>query len=346
MKRPPAFPVLRSRKASCASARTGCSPKSTPSGKSKQARGPRACEGRIRTAQHQMGTNCAGIARRREVRRNVIARAGAHRDGDEELLALGEADELAVVVLCVLRRKVHLERALHPRRHLAAAGAQQRLRRLDGEGGRVGREDLDPPVDVVVVAEAEQRGVLAQRLERVEDHLGRRRLEERLLERHDRRHVVRVLAHVEEPDDPRPPQRRRQPRLALELRRQQARRPLLLRRQLGRQRRVRQVLRQRAREAGVGAVARLVHHGAAGARASAPAGERRGREGEARKNCARSVAAARGGAGRRARRRRRCPAGLGGRQWSVGGLGGRGGRRAGREGCPTHARLTVERLLL
>ena len=41
-KRPSAFPVFRSRKASDAFARTGCSPKSTPSGNSKHGRGPRA----------------------------------------------------------------------------------------------------------------------------------------------------------------------------------------------------------------------------------------------------------------------------------------------------------------
>ena len=41
-KRPSALPVLRRRKASVALARTGCSPKSTPSGNSKHARGPRA----------------------------------------------------------------------------------------------------------------------------------------------------------------------------------------------------------------------------------------------------------------------------------------------------------------
>ena len=41
-KRPSALPVLRSRKASVALARTGCRPKSTPSGNSKHARGPRA----------------------------------------------------------------------------------------------------------------------------------------------------------------------------------------------------------------------------------------------------------------------------------------------------------------
>ena len=41
-KRPSHSPELRSRKASSALARTGCSPKSTPSGKSKHGRGPRA----------------------------------------------------------------------------------------------------------------------------------------------------------------------------------------------------------------------------------------------------------------------------------------------------------------
>eukprot|EP00962_Isochrysis_galbana_P023559 scaffold7123_cov119-Isochrysis_galbana.AAC.14 len=41
-KRPSFAPVLRSKNASCAVTRTGCSPKSTASGNSKHGRGPRA----------------------------------------------------------------------------------------------------------------------------------------------------------------------------------------------------------------------------------------------------------------------------------------------------------------
>jgi hypothetical protein len=96
------------------------------------------------------------------------------RGGQHKLLAAGGADELERVLAPLLRLERHDVAHLHARRHLAV---EQRLRDARGarrrhlEVRRLGRENLDPARDAVVVAEVQRRGVAAGGLVVVEGQL-------------------------------------------------------------------------------------------------------------------------------------------------------------------------------
>jgi hypothetical protein len=116
------------------------------------------------------------------------------------------------------------ERHLHSRRNFGVCGLG--LNALDGEDGGLRREHLDAARDRVIVTQPQLHLVHRERLEGIEDDGGRRRLEERLLERNNGRRVVRVLADVEELDDARAEERERERYLTAQLGEQLARRLL------------------------------------------------------------------------------------------------------------------------
>ena len=93
------------------------------------------------------------------------------------------------MVVLSTRREDDLVSDLHAGRHLAATRGGA-FGRHHFEVHRVDLEHFETPVDIVVVAEAQGGCVLAVSLKRVKDDLGRARLEDRLVERHDRVHIV------------------------------------------------------------------------------------------------------------------------------------------------------------
>ena len=136
---------------------------------------------------------------------NVTARdrrapGGPHGDG--ELLALRDHDE---VVGVVLHRRVGLEADdvgdLHAGGHLVAVGPSVRPAALPWEDLKeraVGRKDLHAARHIVLISEGERgvEGLEALKVDEVHDR--RRRPEERLVNRHGRVGVGRVVRQVQE----------------------------------------------------------------------------------------------------------------------------------------------------